>query len=137
MDLIEEILTRSKTIAIVGLSPKFYKPSHVVAKYLKGHGYQIIPVNPNIKTVLGETSYPDLMAIPERLDLADIFRRSDKVLPTVKQAITVGARYIWMQDGVVNEKAARLAHDKGIPVVMDNCTFREYAFCFGPQVPSV
>lgn len=137
MDLIEEILTKTKTIAIVGLSPKAYKPSHAVAKYLKGRGYQIIPVNPNFETILGETSYPDLMAIPERLDLVNIFRRSNKVLPTVKQAITVAARYIWMQDGVKHDEAAQLARDAGIPVVMDNCTFREHVRRFGPQVSSV
>ena len=81
--------------------------------------------------MLGEKCYPDLKAVPEQIDLVDIFRRSETVMPVVEQAIEVGAKYIWMQDGVVNEEAARLAREAGIPVVMDNCTFREHVRRFG------
>ncbi|MBM3944812.1 MAG: CoA-binding protein [SAR202 cluster bacterium] len=133
MDIIDEILTTTKVIAVVGLSPRRNRASHGVAKYLQYAGYRIIPVNPNVEEVLGEKSYPDLRTVPVPVDLVDIFRRPDAVVPVVKQAIEIGARYIWMQDGVVNEEAARLARRAGIPVVMENCTFREHVSRFGPK----
>ena len=120
MDLIEEQLSRSKTIAVVGLSLNPDRPSHYVAKYLQEQGFRVIPVNPLIDEALGEKSYPDLKSIPEPIDMVDIFRRSELVGPVVDEAIEVGAKYIWMQDGVVDEAAAARARAAGIPVVMDN-----------------
>ena len=120
MDLIEEQLSKSKTIAVVGLSPNPERDSHRVAKYLKEQGYRIIPVNPTVDEVLGEKSYPDLTSVPEPVDLVDIFRRSETVPPVVDEAIEIGAKYIWMQDGVVHEEAAKKAEEAGIPVIMDN-----------------
>lgn len=120
MDVIEEQLTNSKTIAVVGLSPDPKRPSHYVAKYLQEQGYHIIPVNPLLQEVLGERCYPDLTSIPEPVDMVDIFRRSEHVGPIVEAAIAIGARYVWMQVGVVNEAAASSAMKAGLSVVMDN-----------------
>ena len=120
MDLIEEQLSKSSTIAVVGLSSRPDRPSNYVAKYLQEQGYRVIPVNPLIDEVLGEKSYPDLKSVPERIDMVDIFRRSELVGPVVDEAIEVGARYVWMQDGVQDEDAASRARAAGISVVMDN-----------------
>ena len=120
MDLVEEQLRNSRTIAVVGLSDNPQRDSHRVSKYLQSQGYRIIPVNPMIDEALGEKSYPDLKSVPEPIDMVDIFRRSELVPPVVDQAIEVGAKYIWMQDGVVNEEAAAKAEAAGIPVVMDD-----------------
>ena len=120
MDLIEEQLTRSKTIAVVGLSLNPDRPSHYVANYLQEQGFRVIPVNPLIDEALGEKSYPNLKCIPESIDMVDIFRRSELVGPVVDEAIEVGARYIWMQDGISDEAAAARARAAGIPVVMNN-----------------
>ena len=120
MDVIEEQLTNSKTIAVVGLSPNPERPSHYVAKYLQEQGYRIIPVNPLLQEVLGEKCYPDLGSVPEPVDMVDIFRRSEHVGPIVDDAIAIGAKYVWMQDGVVNEEAAASARSAGLSVVMDN-----------------
>ena len=109
MDLVEEQLRNSKTIAVVGLSPNPDRDSHRVSAYLQSQGYRIIPVNPTVDEVLGEKSYPDLTSVPEPIDMVDIFRRSELVMPVVEEAVQVGARYIWMQDGVVNEEAAEKA----------------------------
>ncbi len=131
MDLVEQQLTKSKTIAVVGLSPDSRRDSHRVARYLQSQGYRIIPVNPMAEEVLGEKSYPNLESVPEPIDMVDIFRRSEHVLPVVEEAVQVGARYIWMQDGVVNEEAAELARAAGLPVVMNTCTMREHRNRFG------
>ena len=120
MDLVEEQLRNSKTIAVVGLSDNPQRDSHRVAKYLQSQGYRIIPVNPMIQETLGEKSYPDLKSVPEPIDMVDIFRRSELVAPVVDEAIAVGARYIWMQDGVINQEAAARAEAAGIPVIMDD-----------------
>ncbi|MCH7626952.1 MAG: CoA-binding protein [Chloroflexi bacterium] len=120
VDVIEEQLTNSKTIAVVGLSPNPERPSHYVAKYLQEQGYRIIPVNPQLQEVLGEKCYPYLGSIPEPVDMVDIFRRSEHVGPIVDDAIAIGAKYVWMQDGVVNEEAAASARSAGLSVVMDN-----------------
>ena len=120
MDAVHEQLTKSKVIAVVGLSPNPERDSHRVAKYLQEQGYRIIPVNPMVDEVLGERSYPDLKSVPEPIDMVDIFRRSETVPPVVDEAIAIGAKYIWMQDGVVNEEAANKAEDAGISVIMDN-----------------
>ena len=120
MDLVDEQLRFSTTIAVVGLSPNPDRDSHRVSAYMQSQGYRIIPVNPTVDEVLGEKSYPDLLSVPGPIDMVDIFRRSELVMPVVEEAIQVGARYIWMQDGVINEEAAQKARDAGIPVVMDD-----------------
>ena len=120
MDCIEKQLSESRTIAVVGLSPNPRRDSHRVAKYLQGQGYRIIPVNPMTDEVLGEKSYPDLKSVPEPVDMVDIFRRSELVPSVVEEAIQVGAKYIWMQDGVINEEAEKMALAAGLLVVMNN-----------------
>lgn len=120
MDIIEDQLTHSKTIAVVGLSPNPERPSHYVSKYLQEHGYRIVPVNPILQEVLGEKCYPDLKSVPVPVDMVDIFRRSEFVGDIVDEAIAIGAKYVWMQDGVIDEDAARRAQKSGISVVMDN-----------------
>jgi len=122
----EEILRQNHTVAIVGLSDKPDRPSYVVAKYLKEHGYHIIPVNPQVEQVLGETSYPDLLSIPRPVDVVDIFRRSEDVPPIVDQAIKIGAKVVWMQEGIINEEAAKKAREAGLEVVMDKCMKKEH-----------
>ena len=131
MDLIDEILTMSKTIAVVGLSDNPNRDSHRVSSYLKRVGYRIIPVNPAMDEVLGERCYPDLSSVPESVDMVDIFRRSDKVSPVVDEAILKRVKFIWMQDGVVDESAAERARAAGIAVVMDNCPMREHRRRYG------
>ena len=130
-DEIDRILTESKTVAVVGMSPRPDRPSHYVAKYLLENGYDVIPVNPLVDEVLGLESYPDLSSIPREVDLVDIFRRSSEVEPIVDEAIKVGSPFVWMQDGVVNEAAAAKARAAGLSVVMDNCTLREHSRRFG------
>ena len=120
MHEIDEQLASSRTIALVGLSPDPLRRSHYVAEYLQRHGYRIIPVNPLVQEVLGEKSYPDLSSVPESIDMVDIFRRSEHVSAVVDEAIEIGARFIWMQDGVVDEAAAARARAAGLSVVMDN-----------------
>lgn len=120
--LIRRILLYSQTIAIVGLSPKPHRPSNQVARYLMEAGYRIIPVNPGQDTILGLPCYPNLLAIPAQVDLVDIFRRQEEVLPIVEDAIAIGAKFVWMQEGIVNEGAAAKAKAAGLEVVMDRCT---------------
>jgi predicted CoA-binding protein len=117
---IEEQLSKSRTIAVVGLSPNPERDSYRVSKYMQEQGYRIIPVNPLTDEVLGEKSYPDLKSVPEPIDMVDIFRRSELVAPVVEEAIQVGAKYVWMQDGVVDEESAEKALAAGLLVVMDN-----------------
>ena len=119
---IRKILRESKTIAVVGLSPKPQRPSHQVARYLMEAGYTIIPVNPGKDFILGQTCYPNLRDIPVPVDMVDIFRRQEKVLPVVEDAIAIGARFIWMQEGIVNQEAAQKAEAAGLKVIMDRCT---------------
>jgi predicted CoA-binding protein len=123
---IQEALKKYKTIAVVGLSPNPERPSHYVAKYLKEQGYQVIPVNPFIKEVLGEKSYPDLKAVPIKVEVVDIFRRPEEVLPIVEDAIEIGAKVVWMQEGIVNTEAAYKAHAAGLTVIMDRCMMKEH-----------
>ena len=113
-------LANASTIAVVGISPRPERPSHYVALYLQEQGYRIIPVNPMLETVLGERCYPDLKSVPERVDMVNIFRRSEHVGPIVDDAIAIGAKYVWMQDGVVDEAAAARAREAGLLVVMDD-----------------
>ncbi|MBQ11138.1 MAG: CoA-binding protein [Planctomyces sp.] len=120
MDLVEEQLRNSKTIAVVGLSGNPERISYGVSKYMQAQGYRIIPVNPMIEEALGEKSYPDLKSVPVPIDMVDVFRRSELVAPVVDEAIEVGVKYIWLQDGVIDEVAKAKAEAAGIPVVMDD-----------------
>jgi len=126
MRLIPEILKSARTIAVVGLSKKRYRPSYGVAEYLQHAGYRIIPVNPLETELLGERCYPDLDAIPEAIDIVDIFRRSEFVPEIVEAAIRKGAKVIWMQEGVIHEEAARRAESAGLDVVMDRCILKDH-----------
>ena len=120
MDLVDEQLQNSKTIAVVGLSGDPDRISFRVTRYMQEQGYRIITVNPMVEEVLGEKSYPDLRSVPEPIDMVNIFRRSELVPPVVDQAIEVGVKYIWMQDGVINPESAAKAEAAGIPVIMDD-----------------
>ena len=126
MNRIADILGAARTIAVVGLSAKRFRPSHGVAEYLQRVGYRIIPVNPNITEVLGEKSYPSLDAVAEPVDIVDIFRRPEHVPAIVEAAIRKGAKTIWMQEGVVHEDAARRAESAGLAVVMDRCILKDH-----------
>ena len=128
---IKRILLENNTIAVVGLSPKWNRPSHFAAKYMKEHGYKIIPVNPGYDQILGEKCYKSLLDIPEPVDIVDIFRRSKDVPPIVDDAIEIGAKVVWMQLTVVNEEAAQKARDAGLEVVMNRCVKIEYGRIFG------
>jgi uncharacterized protein len=126
-DPVSEILKGSKTIAVVGLSGNRLRPSYGVADYLRSVGYSIIPVNPNVPEVFGEKSYAHLEDIPGRVDIVDIFRRSEFVPEIVDAAIRIGVRGIWMQEGVVHAEAAEKARRAGIFVIMDSCISKEHA----------
>ncbi|TAN37239.1 MAG: CoA-binding protein [Candidatus Methanoperedens sp.] len=115
-----------KTIAVVGISDNPERPSNFVAKFLEEHRYNVIPVNPNLSEWEGKKCYPDLLSIPVKVDIVDIFRRPDAVPPIVNEAIAIKAKAVWMQEGIVNEKAAEKARDAGIEVVMDRCMKKEY-----------
>jgi len=121
-----KILNEYSTVAVVGVSPNPRRPSCKVASYLTRHGYHVIPVNPRAKEILGKTSYPALSSIPESVEVVDIFRSSEEVMPIVEEAIKIGAKAVWMQEGVVNEEAASRARDAGLLVVMDKCMRKEH-----------
>jgi predicted CoA-binding protein len=123
---IRDILQSARTIAVVGLSDKPFRPSHGVAAYLQAHGYRIIPVNPAVREVLGEKAYARLEDVPEKIDVVDVFRRPENVPEVVDAAIAVGAKVVWMQDGVIHEGAAAKARAAGLRVVMDRCMLREH-----------
>lgn len=122
----KEILNSSRVVAVVGLSPKPDRPSYRVAGYLKEQGYRIIPVNPGAREILGEPSYPDLASISEPVDVVDIFCSSEEVPAIVEEAIKIGAKAVWMQEGVINDKAAARARSAGLLVVMDRCMLKEH-----------
>lgn len=126
MQTIEELLRGSRTIAVVGLSSKKYRPSYGVSEYMQRAGYRIIPVNPRETEVLGEKAYPNLEAVPEKVDIVDIFRRSEFVSEIVDAAIRIGARAVWMQEGVVHEAAAEKARAAGLTVIMDRCILKDH-----------
>ncbi len=126
MTNIPGLLASAHTIAVVGLSNKRYRPSHGVAEYLQRAGFRIIPVNPQESEVLGEKAYPDLDAVPEPIDIVDIFRRPEFVPEIVEAAIRKGAKAVWMQEGVIHEVAARRAREAGLDVVMDRCILKEH-----------
>jgi predicted CoA-binding protein len=121
IEKIRSILAENTVIAVVGLSPKPSRPSHQVARYMQEAGYRMIPVNPGQSEILGQQCYPDLHTVPHKVDIVNIFRRSDQVEPVVRAAIEIQAKVIWMQQGVINEQAARLAEENGLVVIMDRC----------------
>lgn len=125
-DPIADLLRRSSTIAVVGLSCNPLRPSHGVSAYMQSHGYRIIPVNPNIAECLGEKAYASLLDVPEKIDIVNIFRRSEFVGKVVEQAIQLKVPAIWMQEDVIDEKAAEKARQAGIFVVMDLCILKEH-----------
>jgi len=124
---IEAILSGSKTVAVVGISDKPDRPSHGVAKYLQERGYRVIPVNPLLTEVLGEKAYKSLTEIPGRVDLVDVFRKSADVPEVAEEAVRIGARFFWMQEGVVSDRAREILDAAGIPWVMDRCVKKELA----------
>jgi predicted CoA-binding protein len=125
------ILAQSRTIAVVGLSANWYRPSYFAAKYLQEHGYRVVPVNPNYAEVLGERCYPNVAAIPEPVDVVDAFRKADEMPALAREAVAKGARVLWMQLGVRNDVATRIASDAGLDVVMDRCMKIEHARILG------
>ncbi len=126
MKRIAEILRECRTIAVVGLSAKRYRPSYGVAEYMQRAGYRIIPVNPHEAEVLGEKCDPEVDSGPEPIDIVDIFRRPEVVPEIVEAAIRKGAKVVWMQEGVVHEEAARRAREAGLEVVMDRCILKDH-----------
>jgi predicted CoA-binding protein len=125
-ETIQRILDECSTIAVVGLSSDPFRPSNSVSAYMKRNGYRVIAVNPNETSVFGEKVYPDLFAVPEKIELVDVFRRSDEAGKAVDQAIAVGAKAVWLQEGVIDSAAAQRALDAGLLVVMDRCWLKEH-----------
>ncbi len=130
-DQIGDLLRRARNIAVVGLSNSPFRASHGVAAYMQSQGYHIIPVNPTITDSLGESSYPSLLDVKEKIDIVDIFRRPEFVPAVVEQAIQLKVPAIWMQEGVIHEQAAEKARRAGIFVVMDRCILKEHRARFG------
>jgi predicted CoA-binding protein len=128
---LRRILRESRVLAVVGLSAEWHRPSYFAAKYMQGKGYRIVPVNPRYDEILGERCHPSLEAIPFPVDLVDVFRRTDDVLPIARSAIAIGAKVLWQQIGVKNLEADRLARDAGLASVMDRCVKIEHARLFG------
>ena len=128
---LRRILAQTKSIAVVGLSANWYRPSHFAAKYMQDKGYRVIPVNPSYTEVLGQRCYPNLAAIGEPVDVVDCFRKSEDIVPIAREAVAIGAKVLWMQLGIRNEEAARIALDAGLDVVMDRCGKIEHARILG------
>ncbi|MDP1611105.1 MAG: CoA-binding protein [Sulfuritalea sp.] len=128
---LRRVLQGNRVIAVVGLSPNWNRPSYFAAKYMLEHGYTVIPVNPGATEILGRKCYPDLAAIPGHVDLVDVFRKPEDVMPIAEEAIRIGAKCLWLQLGVINREAAARAAAAGLDVVMDRCVKIEYARLFG------
>jgi predicted CoA-binding protein len=120
---LRSILSQARTIAVVGLSSKPHRDSHGVARYLQHRGYKVVPVNPNETEVLGETAYPSLLDVPTdvAIDIVDVFRKAEETPPVAEQAVSIGARVLWLQEGIVSDEARRIAEEGGLTVVMDLC----------------
>jgi predicted CoA-binding protein len=131
IETLRRILASTRTIAVVGLSADWYRPSYFAARYMQEHGYRIIPVNPKYPEILGERCHPSLADIPDEVDMVDVFRRSEDVLPIARQAVEIGARTLWQQLGVANGEADRIARESGLDSVMDRCVKIEHARLFG------
>ncbi len=128
---LRRILTRSRSIAVVGISANWYRPSYFAAKYMQDHGYQIFPVNPNYTEVLGRKCYPTIAAIPEPIDIVDCFRKSTEMVPLAHEAVAKGAKVLWMQLGIRNDEAAAIASAAGLEIVMNHCVKIEHARILG------
>jgi len=128
---LRRVLMQSRTLAVVGLSANWYRPSYFAAKYMQDHGYRIIPVNPNYDEVLGQRCYPTLAEVPEPVDLVDCFRQPDEMVALATEAVAIGAKVLWMQLGIRNGEAATIAGDAGLDVVMDRCVKIEHARIMG------
>jgi len=128
---LRRVLALSRTIAVVGLSANWYRPSHFAAKYMQDKGFSVVPVNPAYAEVLGERCYPDLASIPRPVDMVDCFRKPGDIVPIAREAVAIGAKVLWMQLGIRNEEAARIALDGGLDVVMDRCVKIEHARILG------
>ena len=128
---LRRILTRNRTLAVVGLSANWYRPSYFAAKYMLDHGYRVIPVNPTYEEVLGQRCYPDLASITEQVDIVDCFRKPGEMIALARDAVAIGAKVLWMQLGIRNDEAARIAMDAGLDVVMDRCVKIEHARLMG------
>jgi len=128
---LRRILAQSRTLAVVGLSANWYRPSYFAAKYMQDHGYRIIPVNPSYTEVLGEKCYPTIAAIPGPVDVVDCFRKAEEMPALSRAAVAKGAKVLWMQLGIRNDEAARIASDAGLDVVMDRCVKIEHARILG------
>jgi predicted CoA-binding protein len=131
INTLRRILRECRVLAVVGLSADWYRPSYFAAKYMQEHGYRVIPVNPKYDSILGERCYKSLRDIPEKVDLVDIFRKTQDVMPIAEEAIAIGARVLWQQLGVKNEAAAARAQAAGLETVMDRCVKIEHGRLFG------
>lgn len=135
VEQLRKILKQGHSIAVVGLSAEWHRPSYFAAKYMQEHGYRVFPVNPRYAAsgteILGERCYASLLEIPQPVDIVDVFRRSEDVLPIAQQAVQIGAKCLWQQIGVVNQEADQLARQAGLDSVMDRCVKIEYARLFG------
>jgi predicted CoA-binding protein len=128
---LRRILKENPTIAIVGLSADWFRPSYFAAKYMQEHGFKIIPVNPKYTEILGEKCYPDLKSIPEKVDMVDVFRKSADCPPIATEAVAIGAKVLWLQLGVENDEAKAIAETGGLEFVQNRCVKIEYARLFG------
>ena len=131
INTLRRILREARTIAVVGLSADWYRPSYFAAKYMQEHGYRVIPVNPKYPEIVGEKCYRSLRDVPEKVDIVDVFRKTDDVMPIAEDAIAIGAKVLWQQLGVKNEAAAAKAQAAGLETVMDRCVKIEHGRLFG------
>ena len=131
INTLRRILSQNRTLAVVGLSANWYRPSYFAAKYMMEHGYRIIPVNPQYQEVLGQKCYASLREIPDKVDIVDCFQKTERILPLAEDAIAIGAKVLWQQIGVRNEEAARRVKTAGLESVMDRCVKIEHARLFG------
>jgi predicted CoA-binding protein len=128
---LRRVLKECRTIAVVGLSADWNRPSYFAAKYMQQRGYRIIPVNPKYPEILGEKCYPDLKSIPEKVDMVDVFRKPQDCAPIAREAVDIGAKVLWLQLGVTNEEARQIGEAAGLTVIEDRCVKIEYARLFG------
>ncbi len=128
---LRDILRSARTVACVGVSSNPQKPSYVIFQYLLEAGYQMVPVNPTTPDVMGRQTYPDVTSIPQKIDVVQVFRKPEDVPPVVEQAIKAGAKVVWMQEGIVNQQAAKQAEEAGLQVVMDRCMMKTHQRLFG------
>ncbi len=127
------LLTATRTIAVVGMSPNAERPSHYVAQYMRAHGYTIVPVNPGHREIAGLTCYPSLREVPMAIDMVNVFRRAEDTPPIAREAVAIGAKSLWLQLGIASAESSRIAAASGLAVVMDLCIKIEHARLFEPR----